>query len=207
VTHPGRTVTAGSVEFEEAAQPHAPTRCSVQSPMSKVQSPKSKVATCRTDFGRWTFSFGLRAARDPGIGLLNRTSTKSWVERHEVQFLRGLPTQNQSPKIKDQFGLCSSNGLEQASHKREVGGSTPPTATKGISDCRLPIADSRSGQTRSFRFKSNRQLEIGNRQRFRAGDVTDSIEVLQTSCEGLNPSQSTKSSGDVAQLDIRASVL
>jgi hypothetical protein len=25
-----------------------------------------------------------------------------------------------------------------------------------------------------------------------AGDVTDSIEVLQTSCEGLTPSQSTK---------------
>ncbi len=26
--------------------------------------------------------------------------------------------------------LCSSNGLEQASHKREVGGSNPPIATK-----------------------------------------------------------------------------
>ena len=54
------------------------------------------------------------------------------------------------------FRLCSSNGTEQASHKREVGGSTPPTATK-----------------------------------VRAGDVTESIEVLQTSREGLNPSQST----------------
>ena len=29
-------------------------------------------------------------ARVPGIGLLNRT-LKSWAERHEVQFLRGLP--------------------------------------------------------------------------------------------------------------------
>ena len=29
-------------------------------------------------------------ARVPGIGLLNRTC-KSWVERHEVQLLRGLP--------------------------------------------------------------------------------------------------------------------
>ncbi len=29
-------------------------------------------------------------ARVPGVGLLNRTS-KSWVERHEVQLLRGLP--------------------------------------------------------------------------------------------------------------------
>jgi hypothetical protein len=30
-------------------------------------------------------------------------------------------------------------------------------------------------------------------QMTRAGDVTESIEVLQTSCEGLSPSQSTKS--------------
>ena len=29
-------------------------------------------------------------ARVPGVGLLNRTC-KSWVERHEVQLLRGLP--------------------------------------------------------------------------------------------------------------------
>ena len=29
-------------------------------------------------------------ARVPGIGLLNRT-LKSWVERHEVQLLRGPP--------------------------------------------------------------------------------------------------------------------
>src|SRR2546422_7128207 len=88
-------------------------------------------------------------ARVPGVGLLNRTC-KSWVERHEVQFLRGLPT------IRN--GCVAQTELEQASHKREVGGSTPPTATKFL----------------------------------RAGDVTESIEVLQTSCEGLNPSQSTK---------------
>ena len=38
----------------------------------------------------------------------------------------------------------------------------------------------------------------------RAGDVTDSIEVLQTSCESLNLSQSTKIfNGDVAQLDTK----
>jgi hypothetical protein len=38
----------------------------------------------------------------------------------------------------------------------------------------------------------------------RAGDVTDSIEVLQTSCESLNLSQSTKLfNGDVAQLDTK----
>ena len=37
-----------------------------------------------------TWAPPLLAARVPGIGLLNRTF-KSWAERHEVQFLRGLP--------------------------------------------------------------------------------------------------------------------
>src|SRR3989442_11861547 len=71
-------------------------------------------------------------ARVPGVGLLNRTC-KSWVERHEVQFLRGLPT------IRN--GCVAQAELEQASHKREVGGSTPPTATKSffISHLRFAI--------------------------------------------------------------------
>jgi hypothetical protein len=74
--------------------------------------------------------------------------------RREVQFLRG-PS--------NQFSwLCSSDGQEQPPHKREVGGSIPPTATNYL-------------------------------QRTRAGDVTESIEVLHTSREGLNPSQSIKS--------------
>src|SRR6266700_7853586 len=123
-------------------------------------------------------------ARVPGVGLLNRTC-KSWVERHEVQLLRGLP--------KSENGCVAQTELEQASHKREVGGSTPPTAstTFSICDCRFPIG--LSFEVDGFlRGKRNRQSKIGNRKCPRSGDVTDSIEVLQTSCEGLNPSQSTK---------------
>ena len=89
-----------------------------------------------------------KMARVPGIGLLNRTSEE----------LGGKARGSTPPRASKIINGCVAQAeLEQASHKREVGGSTPPTATK-----------------------------------FRAGDVTDSIEVLQTSCEGLNPSQSTK---------------
>ena len=73
-----------------------------------------------------------KLARVPGIGLLNRTC-KRRVERHEVQFLRGLPLR---PKI---ISGCVAQTAERASHKREVGGSTPPTATKII--FRFTIAD------------------------------------------------------------------
>ena len=58
-----------------------------------------------------------------------------------------------------------------------------------IADCRFPIGLSKSMGSCG---QPNRQSKIGNRKCFWAGDVTDSIEVLQTSCEGLTPSQSTK---------------
>src|SRR6185295_8271628 len=89
----------------------------------------------------------LRKARVPGIGFLNRTC-KSWAERREVQFLRGPPKRKkaegrrsrQDPESRSvplllllltapDERLCSSRA-EQASHKREVGGSSPPIATK-----------------------------------------------------------------------------
>src|SRR6266536_5570691 len=102
-------------------------------------------------------------ARVPGVGLLNRTC-KSWVERHEVQFLRGLP--------QSENGCVAQTGLEQASHKREVGGSTPPTATKtfSICDCRFPIGLFQSRWVPAPETQSaikNWQLEM-----FWAGDVT-----------------------------------
>jgi hypothetical protein len=80
--------------------------------------------------------------------------------------------------------LCSSNGTEQASHKREVGGSTPPTATSFKSE----VLSQESGVIR--RWTRNSRLQTHDLKW--AGDVTESIEVLQTSCEGLTPSQSTK---------------
>ena len=97
-------------------------------------------------------------ARVPGIGLLNRTC-KSWVERHEVQLLRGLPKSHD---------CVAQAELEQASHKREVGGSTPPTATKKT-DCEFLVS--------SFELSVhlNSKLETRNSKLatyFRAGDVT-----------------------------------
>ena len=106
--------------------------------------------------------------------------------------------QNSNNNQSAMLWLCSSNGREQASHKREVGGSIPPTATTLISDCQLPICDCVISKVLKFEGKK----PIGNQKSAMvgAGDVTDSIEVLQTSCEGLTPSRSTKI-GDVAQLE------
>ena len=64
VTHSGRTVTARNRGVPRGVSPHAPSHSHHR---------------LRT-----------RAARVPGIGLLNRT-LKRRAERHEVQFLRGLP--------------------------------------------------------------------------------------------------------------------
>src|SRR5439155_23741460 len=62
---------------------------------------------------------GSDMARVPGVGLLNRTC-KSWVERHEVQLLRGLP----------KLILCGVAHVEEhSSHKRKGAGSTPASAT------------------------------------------------------------------------------
>ena len=73
---------------------------------------------------------------------------------------------NQKSKIKIYLG-CVAQTAEHASHKRAVGGSNPPAATNfRISDLRSEISE-------------------------RAGDVIDSMAVLQTAREGLNPSRST----------------
>ena len=63
-------------------------------------------------------------------------------------------------------------------------GSTPPRA----SNHKFQVAGFKSQVTAIEPETLNLKLETD----VRAGDVTDSIEVLQTSCEGLNPSQSTK---------------
>ena len=84
-------------------------------------------------------------ARVPGVGLLNRTC-KSRAERHEVQLLRGLPGLEalvessifrlfclEGGKLKlelSTFPGCVAQTAELSSHKRKVGGSTPPTATR-----------------------------------------------------------------------------
>ena len=58
-------------------------------------------------------------ARVPGIGLLNRTLRAGWKG---TRF-------NSSAGFQD-YGCVAQTGLERASHKREVGGSIPPAATK-----------------------------------------------------------------------------
>src|SRR5216684_2347983 len=66
-------------------------------------------------------------------------------------------------------------------------GSTPPRASKIRYGCVAQADVEQASHKRRLVVRLHPQPP-----NFRAGDVTDSIEVLQTSCEGLNPSQSTK---------------
>ena len=130
---------------------------SMKSP-SKVSD---KLKACRTLGPRSRHRSSKPNLQEPGGTA--RGSTPPRASNHKFQVARfksqvtDIELETLNLKLETIPG-CVAQAAEQASHKREVGGSNPPTATK----------------------------------LFWAGDVTESIEVLQTSCEGLTPSQSTK---------------
>ena len=79
------------MEFAEARRPHAPAKL--------LAADERRFAQIKQETDGQLNRFQIRLirvhprlvmARVPGVGLLNRTC-KSWVERHEVQLLRGLP--------------------------------------------------------------------------------------------------------------------
>jgi len=97
VTHPGRTVTAWERGVRRGASASRPGQSGVE---GQSEAPAPLWILLRAPYamedpkrrqGRRT-----PKARAPGVGLLNRTC-KSWVERHEVQLLRGLP--NPTPAV------------------------------------------------------------------------------------------------------------
>jgi hypothetical protein len=144
VTHLGRTVTVRERGVSRGALASRPGHS-----LFNVQRHQSNVFGVAPKL--WTLDVRLWASLGPRS---RRRSSKP-----NLQELGGTARGSTPPRAsKIRNGCVAQAELEQASHKREVGGSTPPTVTKS----------------------------------YWAGDVTDSIEVLQTSCEGLNPSQSTK---------------
>ena len=81
--------------------------------------------------------------------------------------------------------------MERWSYKPEVEGLNPSLGTNFYA-ARVPGIGLLNRTSEELGGKGTRFNSSAGFQNFRAGDVTDSIEVLQTSCEGLNPSRSTK---------------
>ena|SRR5215510_4278035 len=105
-----------------------------------------------------------------------------WLNRSLSASIRVYPRPNPGPRSRHR---SSKPNLRELGGKAR--GSTPPRASKIIDGCVAQVEQSK-------RLISARLVVQLHPQppKFRAGDVTESIEVLQTSCEGLNPSQSTK---------------
>lgn len=173
MTHPGRTVTVWDRGVRRGVVGLTPRPNSLR--IADFQLPIDQVP------------MGLRQNRQLTIG------NRQWFgprSRHRsskpnLQELGGKARGSTPPRAsKFTNGCVAQTGLEQASHKREVGGSTPPTATK------TTVVSQESKSRESLRKTPDFALQTLDSSW--AGDVTDSIEVLQTSCEGLNPSQSTK---------------
>ena len=81
--------------------------------------------------------------------------------------------------------------MERWSYKPEVEGLSPSLGTKTAA--RVPGIGLLNRTSEELGGKARGSTPPRASKKFRAGDVTDSIEVLQTSREGLTPSQSTKS--------------
>ena len=81
--------------------------------------------------------------------------------------------------------------MERWSYKPEVEGVNPSLGTNFI-EARVPGIGLLNRTSEELGGKARGSTPPRASKKFQAGDVTDSIEVLQTSREGLTPSQSTK---------------